>query len=382
MSAAGAIRTALLRTVFLLIGAALFLAFGLLGLSVAAVGRTTAHVFVGVVGVVLVVALLVAVSLFPGVRDVEVAAARILLDPDGELVEEPAEPRRHRWRTTWFVLAHVLLGGLTGTALVVGIPLAASELPWYAAVGAVVGILAAVAALGILLARLAVVCLGPTDTDRLAVAEQRIRREHGQRMLARDLHDGIGHALSVISLQAVAGRRVVDRDPEHAAESLEIIARTARDALDELDHALGVLRDEPTARLPEQRLTDVPALVASYVSAGADVRADLAEPAGIAPLVSREAYRIVQEALTNAHKHGDGTAIVLTTHLGPALVVEVRNGIGARATSRGQRSGHGLAGLRERVALLGGKLEVGTVDATTWVLLARVPLGIDREPRP
>lgn len=375
MSAAGAIRTVLLRTVFLLIGAALFLAFGLLGLSLAAIGRTTANPVVGFAGALLVVALLVATSFFPGVRDVEVAAARILLVPDGELVDAPAEPRRHRWRTTWFVLAHVVLGGLVGTALVVGVPLAASELPWYAASAAVVAILALVVLLGPLVARLAVVCLGPTDTDRLAVAEQRIAREHGQRLLARDLHDGIGHALSVISLQAVAGRRVVDRDPAHAAESLEIIAATAREALDELDHALGMLRDEPAARTPEQRLTDVPALVASYRSAGADVRAELEEPAGVAPLVSREAYRIVQEALTNAYRHGDGSPISLATRVGPELVVEVRNGTGPRrGTDRRTRTGHGLAGLRERVALLGGDLEVGAADTATWVLVVRIPL--------
>lgn len=383
MSAAGAIRTALLRTVFLLIGAALFLAFALLGLSVAAVGRTTANVLVGVVGVLLVAALLVAVSLFPGVRDVEVAAARILLDPGAELVEEPAEPRRHRWRTTWFVIAHVLLGGLVGTGLVVGVPAAVSELPWYAAVAAVLAILAAVAAAGLLVTRLAVVCLGPTDADRLALAEQRIRREQGQRMLARDLHDGIGHALSVISLQAVAGRRVVDRDPGHAAESLEIIARTARDALDELDHALGVLRDEPMARAPDARLSDVPALVASYVSTGAGVEADLAEPTGVADLVSREAYRIVQEALTNAHKHGDGTAIRLRTSVGADLVVEVRNGVPRqRARTAGPGSARGLAGLQERVALLGGDLQVGALDPTTWMLVARIPLPPEREERP
>ncbi|KAA1424736.1 hypothetical protein FE697_002115 [Mumia zhuanghuii] len=377
MSARTGARTALLRTVFLLIGAALFLAFGLLGLSVAATGREAANAVVAVAGAALVLALLVSVSSFPGVRDMEVAAARILLDPPGELVDEPVDRRGHRWRTTGFVLAHVLAGGAVGTAVVVGIPLAYSELPWYAATVAVVADLAVVVVAGIGMARLAVVCLGPTDADRLVIAEQRIRREQAQRAIARDLHDGIGHALSVISLQAVGGRQMVSRDPEHAAESLRIIADTARQALDELDHALGVLRDEPgpSGRVPVQGLDDVTLLVASYVAGGADVRADLADPVGVPALVSHEAFRIVQEGLTNAYEHGDGSAIDLETRVADALVVSVRNGVSPdRPHGRAERSaGRGLAGLRERVTLLGGELDVRR-DAATWHLVARLPL--------
>ncbi|MBW9207812.1 hypothetical protein KV102_06270 [Mumia sp. zg.B53] len=371
------LRTALLRTVFVLIGTALFLAFGLLGLSVAATGRETANTGVAVTGAVLVAALLVAVSLFPAVRDMEVAGARILLDPPGELVDEPVDRRHHRWRTTWFVLAHVLAGGAAGVTLVIGIPFAFSELPWWVAVSATGAILALVVALGAGLAWLSVVCLGPTDADRLAVAQQRIGREQAQRALARDLHDGIGHALSVISLQAAAGRQLVRRDVDHAEESLGIIADTARRALDELDHALGLLRDEPgpADRAPAHGLDDISVLVASYVAGGADVRADLADPVGIPDLVSREAFRIVQEGLTNAYEHGDGTAIHLETQVGEAVVVAVRNGVprsgaGGRAA---RTSGRGLDGLRERVALLGGDLDVRQADGT-WHLVARLPL--------
>lgn len=377
MSARAGARTALLRTVFVLIGTALFLAFGLLGLSAAATGRETADVAVGVAGAALVAGLLVAVSLFPGVRDMEVAGARILLAPPGELVDEPVDRRRHRWRTIGFVLAHVLAGGAAGTAIVIGIPLAFSELPWWAAAAVVVAVLALVVGLGAGLARLAVVCLGPTDADRLAVARQRIGREQAQRALARDLHDGIGHALSVISLQATAGRQLLRRDVDHADESLGIIAETARRALDELDHALGILREEPgpAERAPAHRLDDVSVLVASYVAGGADVRADLADPVGIPDLVSREAFRIVQEGLTNAYEHGDGTAIHLETRVGQAVVVAVRNGV-ARSGAGGRTartSGRGLDGLRERVALLGGDLDVRQADGT-WHLVARLPL--------
>ncbi|MGH1564231.1 sensor histidine kinase [Mumia sp. DW29H23] len=376
-------RTVLLRTVFLLIGAALFLAFGLLGISVAATGQEAANPAVAVGGAILVATLLVAVSLFPGVRDMEVAAARILLEPPGELLDHPADPRGHRWRTTWFVLAHVLAGGVAGTSLVVGIPLAFSELRWALGALATMGVLVLVVALGAGLARLAVVCLGPTAADRLAVAEQRIGREQAQRALARDLHDGIGHALSVISLQATAGRQMVARDPQHAEDSLAIIAETSRRALAELDHALGVLRDEPgpADRAPVQHLDDVPVVVASYVAGGADVRTTLADPTGVPDLVSREAFRIAQEGLTNAFEHGDGRAIHLETRVGDAVVVTVRNGVPDDPPARRapRSAGRGLDGLRERVALLGGELDVQQVGRT-WELVARLPLPLGDRP--
>lgn len=380
------------RTVFLAIGAAIFVAFGLLEagpLSILwrAAPRPAAVALV-------VVAALVPPSLVavvPVVRELEVLAGRALLHPVGELWESGGS----RWRAVGFVLAHLAAGGAAGTALAIGVPqaftwaygrwaaagstrlgdlsgAAASVLFGIVLVLAVVGAVALTVLLGLAVARLAPLLLGPSDRDRLVAAEQRLAAEAEHRRLARDLHDGIGHALSVITLQAGAGQ--VARDPEQMHKALQTVEQVARSAVADLDDALGVLRQGQSApRAPVRSLGDVPDLVRTYVSGGLPVDVTLADPGRVPDVVSREGFRVVQEALTNAERHGRGPVTMRTLLSGEALVIEIDNPVGARTKPR-VGGGHGLAGLRERVRLVGGKVSVGP-DGDRWRMRVELPVG-------
>jgi signal transduction histidine kinase len=190
---------------------------------------------------------------------------------------------------------------------------------------------------------------------RQAAAEERAR-------IARELHDLVGHTVNVMLVQAGAGRRVLDRDPAKARELLGAIEQTARAALDELDRVLGVLRrdspqDDGEAGAPG--LADLPGLARRMSEAGIGVRLRL-DPAssGLPRSLDLSAYRIVQEALTNALKHGDATSATVTVrHEDGSLDVEVRDD--GRGSSPGYQPGRGLVGIGERVALFGGTLEHG-----------------------
>jgi signal transduction histidine kinase len=234
--------------------------------------------------------------------------------------------------------------------------------------------------------------LGPTPYDRMETALARARREAEHTRLARELHDGIGHALTVVSVQAAAGRRVVAANPGAAADALAAIEDTARSALAELDQLLAVLRDDADdprgPREVPQRSEDTswgggaplalePALddvVSAHRRAGLDLSAEIGLPAGLPALLSRTVQRIVTEALTNAHRHGAPGPVRLTVgHDGDRVLIEVVNPV--RAGSRpGRRpsGGRGLSGIWERVALFGGTAEAGP-DGGRWVLRATLP---------
>ncbi len=399
---------ALLRTAFLLVGAAISFGFALLDIGlVVTVWDAWPGPVSAVALAVAVTAPPVLVATLPGVRELEVVASRSLLRVTGDLYEAPARTWVNTRRTTGFVLAHLVLGGLAGGLVAVAVPsivraahtafITADGSPvssWFTRPGGLMGdaailalaavsvavALAAVAAAGQVMAHLSPRLLGPTDADRLAVARARLRREAEHRRLARDLHDGIGHALSVISLQAAAGRRLIDRDRDRAAEVLATVETTARRASAELDHMLGLLRDDasPSSPQPDRRLDDLGALIDTYRAAGMSIHADLADPSAVPPLISREAYRIAQEGLTNAQRHG-GTSAELTTLVDAGvLVIDLRNPTTTAATARERQrtsGGRGLYGLRERVGMFGGDLEVGPVSTTTWGLRAELPIG-------
>ena len=202
------------------------------------------------------------------------------------------------------------------------------------------------------------------DLEERAVADERTR-------IARDLHDSVGHAINVILVQAGAARLLQDRDPERSRAALETIEEVARDTIGEIDHMVRALRDEPT-RAPVG-LAALHGLVARHREAGLDVDLDVSgDSRALPPAVDQAAFRILQEALTNAARHGSGGVEVSLGFGARALDLSVANpAAGGGGTAFG---GLGLVGMRERAELLGGSLETESTDGR-FVVRARLPYG-------
>jgi signal transduction histidine kinase len=192
--------------------------------------------------------------------------------------------------------------------------------------------------------------------------------------IARELHDVIAHSVSVMTVQAGAARVLLDEAPGRARESLRAVEETGRQALAEMRRLLGILRHEGGPSLaPQPGLADLEALVEQARAGGLPV--ELAVEGAREPLppgVDLAAYRIVQEALTNARRHaGPARARVTVRYGGGALGLEVADD-GSRA-SGGAGDGHGLVGMRERVALYGGELQAGPRPGGGFAVRARLP---------
>ncbi len=204
---------------------------------------------------------------------------------------------------------------------------------------------------------------------RMAAAEERVR-------LARELHDVVGHSVSVMVVQAGAERLAIGQERPDTSEALLAIERTGREALAEMSRLLGLLRKEGEglALAPRPSLARVDALVQTVRDAGVPVDLSVeGERSSLPPGVDVSAYRILQEALTNVVKHaGPAQASVVVRYGVCDVEVEVTdNGRGALA---GNGAGYGLAGMRERVELHGGTLEAGTGSGGGFVVKARLPL--------
>jgi signal transduction histidine kinase len=210
------------------------------------------------------------------------------------------------------------------------------------------------------------------DEARRAAAEERVR-------IARDLHDVVAHHISVIVVQAEAAQEVLAAHPERAEGAMATVADTARSALGELRRMLGLLRSE-SGRAPQPDLAAVDDLVASVRGAGLAVELRTSGPARpVDGVVGVTAYRIVQEALTNVLRHADARrACVDLVFEDEALVVRVADdgrGLAAgKGGPGGGGGGQGLVGMRERVAVLGGRLEVGPAPGGGFAVDARLPL--------
>jgi signal transduction histidine kinase len=212
-----------------------------------------------------------------------------------------------------------------------------------------------------------------------AVAEERLR-------LARELHDVVAHAISVIAVQSGVGAHVANAQPEEAAKALAAIEATSRAALTELRRLLGVLRQEgePQGSLaPVPGLADLDALLAEVAKAGLGVRLRVeGTPSPLPAGVDLSAYRIVQEALTNVVKHaGPARAQVTIGYHDRDVTVEVTDdgrGVVAPTGDGRARVGHGLIGMRERVQVFGGDLEAGPRPGGGFRVAARLPLAADR----
>ncbi|MEV5463057.1 histidine kinase, partial [Streptomyces cellulosae] len=187
----------------------------------------------------------------------------------------------------------------------------------------------------------------------------------------------VGHALSAVTLQASAARRVLDSDPDFVREALAAIEDTTRRTVGELDAVLGVLRegDAPGTAPAPTLAADLDGLLRRIRAGGARVTAVVdTDPAALPPLVSREAYRIVQEGLSNALRHaGERVAAeVRIAVAGGDLEITVANPVTGPADSR-PGGGHGLRGIADRARLLGGTMTAGPAGRT-WRLYVRLPL--------
>jgi signal transduction histidine kinase len=234
--------------------------------------------------------------------------------------------------------------------------------------------------------------------EQLEVAE---RRHEGERALleerqriARELHDVVAHHMSVIAIQAEAAPYKVTDPPKELVESFAEIRASALSGLNELRRVLGVLRSETPDTAPQPGLDDLPGLLESARNGGVKVTSDVSgTPRPIPQGVDLSAYRIVQEALSNAMQHAPGAAVQVHLHYGEAaLVIEVRNDSvapGVQAlwerpgeSGRSDGSGHGIIGMRERAAMLGGHLEARPTPNGEFLVTAALPLGSGQEGAP
>ncbi|MER7556144.1 sensor histidine kinase [Nocardioides sp. NPDC126508] len=209
--------------------------------------------------------------------------------------------------------------------------------------------------------------------QRRAVSDERVR-------MATDLHDGVGHGLAVIAMQAGAALHVLDRDPEAARRNLEAIRAESKESLDLLRRQLARLTDTESGtgsapRAPEHGLADLPALVERVRTGGLEVSLRL-EADSVPAEAERAAYAVVQEGLTNVLRHAGAARaeVSVVASAGTEMTVTVHDdGRGSDMPSKDSRSGMGIVGMRSRVEALGGTLEAGP-EVRGFRLRASIPL--------
>lgn len=210
------------------------------------------------------------------------------------------------------------------------------------------------------------------ERARTAVAEERAR-------IARELHDVVGHAVSVMTVQAGAVRRLLSPEQEKERDALLVVEQTGREALADMRRMVGVLRrpEEAPALAPQPSLEHLEKLVGQVREAGlpVDLRVE-GDPTELPPGTDLTAYRLVQEGLTNALKHAHATKadVVVRWGDGEVELVVTDDGRGGGSDGQSGGGGQGLVGMRERVALYGGELEAGPRPGGGYALRARLPV--------
>jgi signal transduction histidine kinase len=214
--------------------------------------------------------------------------------------------------------------------------------------------------------------------EREAERERRLAAAEARTRIARDLHDSAGHAINVILVQAGAARLLQEQDPQRSRAALETIEEVARDTLGEIDQLVRALRENGVApEVEPPGLAALETLAERYRASGLAVSATIeGSPRPLAPAVDQAAYRIIQEALTNAARHGKGDAEVRVAFGTSAVDLTVTNAAPAGVAAQG--GGHGIVGMRERASLLGGSLEAVANDGLFRVR-ARLPYGGEQE---
>ena len=217
------------------------------------------------------------------------------------------------------------------------------------------------------------------EQARLLIAQQETIRDQAVQAerdrIARELHDVIAHSISAMVVETAAAADLLRSRPERAAQLLDSVAETGRAALAETGRLLHLVRDEDgeMGLSPAPSIYDLPNLVQSYCDDGGfDVDAELTMPGAPLPSgVDVSTYRVVQEALTNARKHGDGQARLRVTATPEQVHISCTNQVG---TTNGGGSGLGLRGMTERVDLLGGSIESTRTTDDEFVLQVTLPL--------
>ncbi|GAA3396840.1 sensor histidine kinase [Cryptosporangium minutisporangium] len=208
------------------------------------------------------------------------------------------------------------------------------------------------------------------ERARQAVTEERMR-------IARELHDVVAHSMSVVAVQAGVAHHVIERRPDLARQALGAIEATSRSALVEMRRLLGVLRqpNEPGAALaPSPGLGELDGLVAQYAGLAVTIQVS-GDVGAIPPGVDLSAYRIVQESLTNVLKHGGPSATLRVTAAPDHVRIEVTDPGPVAGTPQVPGTGHGLIGMRERVAVFGGSLDAGPCPDGGFRVSAVLPFG-------
>ncbi|MEL5953902.1 histidine kinase [Streptomyces sp. CLV115] len=341
----------------------------------------------------------VPVGLLPGIRLAEGVQAQLLLSPeqrgraDASISAVAAATWSDRWRTVLWLETRILLAVPVWFATV-WLPATSVDLVltatgngpsdqwlvrgvephwWYALLTPLplLAMLAVVVLSGRLVTEAAERLLGPSPVQRLTALEERTEQLLERNRIARELHDSIGHALTVAVVQAGAARAA--QDPDFTERALAAIEETGRDALDDLERVLRVLRESGTPVGQRPTLAEADRLLDSARGSGAEIDADVSGPLEQVPgAVSREGYRILQESLTNVLRHSGKVPVrVRIAVAGGRLELEVINPLSDPAANPG--GGSGLRGIRERAALLGGRAETGPHKGE-WRVRARLPL--------
>jgi len=205
------------------------------------------------------------------------------------------------------------------------------------------------------------------------VTEQAVAQERTR--VARELHDVLAHSVSVMVVQAGAARALLGHDEEAVDAALARIEESGRAALDETGHLLGLLREpDETDASPQPSADDLVGLVDGFRAAGAQVDLSMeGSTEGLPAALGLSLYRIAEEAMTNALKHGGGSAHVLYRRSPDAVDLQVTSEVGRRLEVTS--GGHGLIGMRERVSMFGGSLSTGPTEDGHYVVRARLPIG-------
>jgi len=215
------------------------------------------------------------------------------------------------------------------------------------------------------------------EAERSRDEEARRRVEEERLRIARELHDVTAHSLSIIAVQAGAAQKVIEHDPEAAKRALETIRTTSKSSLDELRAILGVLRgrEDGVPLAPTGSVARLSELARTVESAGVKVELHTVGVGALPAYADVSAYRIVQEALTNVVRHSRATrASVELSSDGDVLTIEVTDNGAAGEPPADSVEGHGIAGMRERIAALGGEFSAGPVSSGGFKVRARVPL--------